>query len=216
MGALVHLGGEAVSRLEELGLSYSGIRRALLRGDAESRTVSQLAPKGFEGLMRWGRVAEDLREDLCAQGWTPDDTQNIARSISPSGEVSVVVTTGGHGTGVEGSVDPTTKYTKGAGVAASVEANLMLDFDPEDLRALGIPVRSDGPMQTWFLMFAVDGNTTYSEVSLPDAISEDGRITRMRERIILPPIVTTPTDFLGEGDGPSDPVDVPVSRRRTA
>lgn len=215
MAVLVHVEDEALDRLGQLGLEQAWIVRALQRGDAESRTVSQLAPKGFEGTTRWGRAAEYFREQACAKGWTPDDTMNIARSISLSGEVSIIVTTGSKGTGIEGA-DPTTKYTKGAGVVASIEANLVLDFDPEYLVATGMrqAPRPDKPMQTWLLMFAVENNKIYSEVSMPDAISADGVITSWRERIIMPVIDLRPEVVIGDDQsGPTDPVNVPVSRR---
>lgn len=214
MSALVHIDDEANSRLTQLGLELEWITRALQRGDAESRTVSQMAPKGFEGTTRWGRVAEFLREDLCSRDWTPDDTHNIARSISPTGEISVVVTTGSKGTGVDGP-DPSTKYTKGAGFAASIETNLTLDleFTSEVARTLGIAPSTDSPMQTWLLLFMVEKDVIYAELSMPDAISDDGQITSWRERILLPRIELTPPPMLGEENGPTDPVDVPVSRR---
>jgi len=210
--ALVHVGVEAVSRLEQLGLESEWIERSLLRGDAESRTISQLAPKGFEGTVRWGRTSEYLREDLCGRGWVPDNTQNIARSINPAGTDCIVVTTGAKGTGVEGP-DPTTKYTKGSGTAACIETNYMLDFTPEDLRKMGVIAKPAVDMRTWFLLFRVDGNTIYAEVSLPDAISEDGQVTSWRERILLAPIDLGPTTLPTDESGPTDPVIVTVSRR---
>ena len=214
MAVVVHVEDKATSRLQELGLQEGWVTRALQRGDAESRTVSQLAPKGFEGMTRWGRAAEYFREEVCAQKWTPDDTKNVARSISPSGELSVVVTTGSKGTGVE-SAEPTTKYTKGIGFVASVVANaFMLDFDPEFLAATGVRARPDVPVQTWFLMFMVERGKLYSEVSLPDAIDEAGVITSWRERIIIPVIDLGPVVEIGDEEvGPIDPVNVPVSRR---
>jgi hypothetical protein len=212
MGALVHIGHEAESRLEQLGLRAEWIERALARGDAEARTVSQLAPKGFEGTVRWGRSSEFLREDLCSRSWTPDDTLNIARSVSPDGEDCIVVTTGGKGTGLHGP-DPTTKYTKGSGTAAAIETNLMLEFEPEDLQRLGIAAKPAPDMRTWFLLFLLADETIYAEVSLPDSISEDGMITSWRERIILDPIQLGP-EVLGDSEtGPTDPLDIPVSRR---
>lgn len=212
MVALVRVGDEAMSRLDELGLQSDWIERALLRGDAESRTVSQLAPKGFEGIVRWGRASEYLREDLCGRGWVSDDTQNIARSINLAGTDCIVVTTGAKGTGIDG-LDPTTKYTKGAGTAACIETNYMLDFAPEDLVRMGIVGRPASDLRTWFLLFRVDGELIYAEVSLPDVISEDGQITSWRERILVGPFNLDPSSFPLDETGPMDPVDVPVRRR---
>ena len=213
MVALVHTGDEAVSRLEQLGLRVEWIERALLRGDAESRTISQLAPKGFEGTVRWGRVAEYLREELCSRGWIPDDTQNIARSISLDGTDSIVVNTGAKGTGAV-EADPTTKYTKGSGMAAYIEQNfIMLDFAPEDLRKIGVVGKPSTDMRTWILLFTVKGNVISYEVSLPDSISEDGQITSWRERIVMESIDLGPDPFPTDDTGGTDPVVVPIIRR---
>lgn len=214
MVALVHEGDEAVSRLEQLGLQAEWIERAILRGDAEARTVSQLAPKGFEGTVRWGRTAEFLREDLCGRSWTPDDTLNIARSVSPDGKDCVVVTTGAKGTGLVGP-DPKTKYTKGAGTAACIEANLMLDFEPEDLAQLGLSSPASPDMRTWFLLFFLADQAVYAELSLPDAISEDGSITSWRERIIIFDVIDLGASPFpsSQESGPTDPLDIPVGRR---
>lgn len=212
MSALVHVDQEATSRLEQLGLKPEWINRALRRGDAESRTVSLLAPKGFEGVTRWGRVAEYFREDLCGRKWIADDFQNVARSINPDGEMCIVVTTGSKGTGIE-DANPSTKYPKGTGTAACVEQNYVLDFAPEDLKALGLRRTASPSMRTWLLMFAVENNTIYAELSLPEAISGDGFIASWRERIILPAIDLGPTEFTTGDSTSPDPVVVPISRR---
>ncbi|MGH4011040.1 MAG: hypothetical protein ACRDTH_23255 [Pseudonocardiaceae bacterium] len=213
MSVLIHIGDEALSRLEQLGLKDEWFRRALLRGDAESRTVSPLAPKGFEGTTRWGRSAEFLREELCANRWLPDDFQNIARSVHPAGEFCIVVTTGGVGTGRE-EAHPFTKYPKGSGIAACVESNYVIDFDPEDLAKLGIPPTVKDSVITWFLLFTVEDNQIWSELSLPEAISADGQIISWVERILFPPIDLGPNEPVSGGfTKPMDPVDVPVSRR---
>lgn len=213
MSVLIHTGDEALSRLEQLGLKDEWFRRALLRGDAESRTVSPFAPKGFEGTTRWGRSAEFLREELCANRWFPDDSQNIARSVHPDGEFCIVVTTGGAGTGRE-EARPSTKYPKGSGIAACVESNYVIDFDPEDLAKLGIPLTVKDSIITWFLLFTVEGDQIWFELSLPDAISTDGQIISWIERILFSPIDLGPNEPVSGGfTEPMDPVDVPVSRR---
>jgi hypothetical protein len=215
LGAIEYVDEHAVNRLGELGVDLAWIIRSLQRGDAEARTVSLLAPKGFEGTTRWGRSAEAFREETTEAGWTPDDTLNIARSVNPAGDLSIVVTTGSKGTG-EAEKSPSTKYNKGSGVAASVATNaLVLDFDAEFLAKTGLPsAEAAAKMQTWFLLFLLVGNKIYSELSLPDAIGQDGFITSWRERIINPVIELGPDLVIGEDDtGPTDPVNVPVSRR---
>lgn len=215
MSAVIHKDDEGQSRLDRLGLEEEWLRRALLRGDAEARTVSPLAPKGFPGLVRWGRSAEFLREELCANGWFPDDPQNVARSVNPNGEFCVVVTTGARGTGREETSMPETKYPKGTGIAACVEANYTIDFDPEDLAKLGIqstPCGSD-IVTTWLLLFSLEEGQIWFELSLPESIV-DGQITSWVERILFPPIdLGADGPIAGNSVGPTGPVNVPVSWR---
>ena len=171
---MIHKGDGALSQLEQLGLKDDWLRRALQRGDAEAGTVSPLAPKGFEGMTRWGRSAEFLREELCANAWFRDDFQNIARSVHPDGEFCIVVTTGAKGTGREDTDNPETKYPKGPGIAACVELNYMIDFDPEDLAKVGIQPTIDQPLTTWLLLFSVEDNQIWFELSRPKFISSEG------------------------------------------
>ena len=213
MTVTVHGGDDATARLEELGLKEEWFRQALIRGDAEAQAVSPSAPKGFKGTTRWGRTAEFLREDLCANGFFADDTYNLARSVHPSGEMCIVVTTGAKGTGVE-DAHPDTKYTKGAGVAACVESNYTFDYDSDFVEGVGGPVEISAEMQTWLLLFVVEGDTIRYELSLPEAISPDGHITAWIERIIPAPIDLGPDDpMAGNFEEPTGPVVVPVSRR---
>ena len=49
-------------------------------------------------------------------------------------------------------------------------------------------VRGDEGPLTWFLLLHRAGAEVRCELSLPSLLSEDGRITRWQERIMLPPI----------------------------
>lgn len=212
MSVVIHTGDEARARLEQLGLKEEWLQRALQRGDAEARAVSPFAPKGFAGLTRWGRSAEFFREEVCANGWWSDDFQNIARSVHPDGEFCIVVTTGGEGTGREEVEHPQTKYVKGPGTAACVEQNYMINFDAEDPADISILPTAKRSIITWFLLFVIDGDELWFELSCPEAFS-DGHITWI-ERILFPPIDLGPDEPIAGGfTEPTGPVDVPVSRR---
>jgi hypothetical protein len=130
---------------------------------------------GPEGLRGCDPPAEYFREEMCSREWIADDFQNVARTISPDGTFCIVVTTGSKGTGVEGS-HPTTKYPKGSGTAACVESNYMIDFAPEDLRKMGISPAAGQAIATWLLLFNVEGNVMFAELSMPDSMSDDGHI----------------------------------------
>lgn len=182
---------EAVDRLAELGLSVELIERVIRRADAEASTCTSLDPPILEGLTRWGRTTRFLREELIPAGWGYDNPRNLARTIHPSGQFAIVVTSGDELTGVAGQLGqadlrPATKYPKGYATVRAVEHNeqLTLDFDdfhlPEDARAT-----DPGALLTRLLMFHIEEDGFRVELSLPDAIV-DGRITSWAERIILP------------------------------
>lgn len=182
---------EAVDRLTELGLGAELIERVVRRADAEASTCTPLDPPILEGLTRWGRTTRFLREELIPAGWRHDNPRNFARTIHPSGEFAIVVSSGDELTGLVGQVGqaelrPATKYPKGYATVRAVGQNeqLTLDFGdlelPDDGRAVDA-----GALLTWFLMFHTDEDGFRVELSLPDAII-DGRITSWAERIILP------------------------------
>lgn len=209
--------GEAVDRLAELGLSVELIERIVRRADAEASTCTPLDPPIMGGLTRWGRTTRFLREELIPAGWGYDNPRNLPRTIHPSGEFAIVVTSGDELTGLTDLL-PTTKYPKGYATVRAVENNEQLAFDFGDFGPLD-EVRSldVGAFLTWFLMFRDDENGFRVELSLPDAIT-GGRIISWTERIILPvfprdddPLgtITTPND----GDHPDGGIVVEVSRR---
>lgn len=185
MACRVLVEGEAVDRLAELGLSAELVERVVRQADAEASTCTALDPPILEGLTRWGRTTRFLREELIPAGWGYDNPRNLARTIHPSGEFAIVVTSGDELTGLAGQfgqadVRPATKYPKGYATVRAVEHNEQLTLDFGDLE-----LPDDDALWTWFLMFHVDEEGFRVELSLPDAIV-DGRITSWTERIILP------------------------------
>jgi hypothetical protein len=211
MGAQVLVEQEAVGRLGELGLSVEVLERVVRRADAEASTCTALDPPILEGLTRWGRTSRYLREELIPQGWTYDNPRLLARTIHPSGEFAIVVSTGDELTGLAGLL-PTTRYRKGDATVAAVAINEQLTFDFGDFDPGSVAAAADA-LLTWFLLFYSDEDEFRVELSLPDGI-EDGRITSWAERIIVPPIprdrpvLADPYD-----DGHDDHVVVEVSRR---
>jgi hypothetical protein len=217
MATRVLVEAEAVDRLTELGLSIELIERVVRRADAEASMCTPLDPPIMEGLTRWARMNRFLREELIPACWRFDNPRNLPRTIHPSGEFAIVVTTGDELTGLADLL-PATKYAKGYATAQAVEVNgqLMFDFPEFDSDSGDGSAADVGDVLTWLMLFHSDEDGYRVELSLPDAIV-GGRITSWAERIILP---VFPCDddrltdlMLLDGDDQGEGVVVEVTRR---
>lgn len=210
--AQVRIEDEATNRLDQLGLSVEKVHRALLRADAEARQSNDLDPPNLGGFNRWGKGVRFLREELLPDGWTYDNSRLFCRTIHPSGDFAIVVSSGDCFAGeFLSGVSPSTKYGKGETVVRAIATNeqLMLDFEIADAH----PTVDSGAMITWFLLFRATSDAIFAEVSLPSAISE-GTISDWNERIIIPPIDRETLDFASEDrSDDEDGYDVNVSMR---
>lgn len=179
-------------RLADLDLSVHTIDVALRTADAATHACSPLDPPIMEGLTRWGLTTRYLREELVAAGWSFDNPRNLARTIHPSGDFAVVVTTGDESTGLPDRT-PGPKHPKGYATELAVLGNgqLALELGPllPTVRQ-GRAIHASPPL-TWFLLFYADVDSFRTEVSLPECFAE-GRITKWAERILLPPIPRAP------------------------
>lgn len=178
---------EAISRLQQMDLSVEQVQRALLRADAEARQSNDLDPPNLGGFNRWGKGVRFFREEVLPNGWGYDNSRLFCRTIHPSGEFAIVVSSGDDFAGefVPG-YSPSTKYSKGETVVRAVVTNEQLAFDfasGEDQDS----ARDAEAMITWFLLFRASDEKVYAELSLPSAI-DGGAISEWNERIILPPI----------------------------
>ncbi len=184
--AQVRIEDEAIDRLHQLDLTIAKVQRALLRADAEARQTNDLDPPNLGGFNRWGKGVRFLREELLPEGWGYDNSRLFCRTIHPSGEFAIVISSGDDFAGqfVPG-ISPSTKYSKGETVIQAVATNeqLVLDFRPEvEHRDLAAKAAI-----TWFLLFRATADTIYAELSLPSAM-DGGTISAWEERIIIPPI----------------------------
>ncbi len=179
-------------RLADLDLSVHTISVALRKADAATRTVSALDPPIMEGLNRWGLTTRHLREELVEAGWSYDNPRNLARTIHPSGDFAVVVTTGDESTGLPYRT-PGPKHPKGYATELAVLGNGQLELElgplPPTVRQ-GRAIHASPP-RTWFLLFYAELDSFRAEVSLPESFA-DGRITKWSDRILLPPIPRAP------------------------
>jgi len=188
---LIHEDDNAVTRLAALGLTVDDLVSALMAGDAEARAWTEAAPLNMPGMARWGRTNESLRIGLArkSKDWTYKNPRNLPLTINEPIAVAIVATSGDGGTGDRKWL-PSTKYAKGIAVAEAVGQNeqlaLFSDVDAEVGNALGAVAASSSGLKTWIYLYRVTPEGVFSELSLPETISDDGYIDRWRERIIVP------------------------------
>ncbi|HZO66212.1 MAG TPA: hypothetical protein VFB74_14500 [Kribbellaceae bacterium] len=188
-------GDRGVDRLAELGLKVDFLEFALRGADAEARTYTQLDPPNMQGMARYSRIVRLLREQLLPVGWSYDNPRNLARTVSPDGQVAIIAALGDAATGVA-DVRPSTRYEKGIAVVEAVSRNFLQLTLPIDLGD-DEPVDADADgTATWILLYNVTESEIRAELSLPDSMV-DGYIDTWLERIILPPIPLEPTPVAG-------------------
>jgi hypothetical protein len=125
----------------------------------------------------------------------------------PDGSMAINVATGDLGTG-QINTTPSNKAPKGVSTADAISVNqqqLELDLPVPDMPHVR---GEDGPL-TWFLLLHRTVNEIRCELSLPSAMSADGRITRWEERIIICPIALDGVEIQVEApQGPDLDIDV--------
>jgi hypothetical protein len=186
---LIHQDDDAAARLAALALTVENLVSALRAGDAEARAWTEAAPPNMSGMARWGRTNEALRIGLArkSEDWTYRNPRNLPLTVNESIGVAIVATSGDGGTG-DPKWSPCTKYAKGVAVAKAVEQNeqlaLFSDVDLEIGKALGAVAAAPNSLRTWIYLYRVTADGIFSELSLPETITDDGYIDKWRERII--------------------------------
>lgn len=198
---------DPTDELAKLGLTLDDIEHALRRGDAERRMCTDFDPPSLPSWLQWGRTVSGLRESLVPRQWEMDNTDNVPRTVHPSGRFAMVVNTGDEGTGDLDS-DVSTKYRRGPVSRKAVQVNGQLVL----FEAAGFDSPT-GERSTWFLLVHCTTDQMRSELSLPRTVDEDGRITAWAQRIPLPPFAHEGLDVDDDDDDEGPDFDVPVARR---
>lgn len=206
---------EVASRLKSLDLSLDILREAIRFGMGYAVECTKNDPSAAKGIIPWAKVNRGLRDLLIPQGWDRNDAQNYARTVHPGKKWAIAVSAGNYNTGNPNQT-PATKGQKGP-ITHHVVAVNQLQLDFWEL-VPGWEHRS-ADMCTWILLYhgIDDPHTVRAELSLPEGLNDDGRVTVWRERIILAVFDerTFEGDILPKGDVPSAPIDVPVQLKRT-
>jgi hypothetical protein len=171
------------ARLAVLGLNEEALLHTAQRWHLSWSSFTPNHPPIGIGISAWTEAVAALREQLLPQGWMRSDEKNYALVVHPDGKTAINVATGDLGTGQVHAV-PSNKAPKGVSTADAISVNqqqLELDLPVPDMPHVR---GEDGPL-TWFLLLHRAENEIRGELSLPSAMSADGRITRWQERIII-------------------------------
>lgn len=198
------------ARLAKMGLQEEQLLHAARRWYLTWSGFTLNHPPVGVGISAWTEAVAALREQVLPEGWTRSDERNYALAVSPDGLIAINVATGDGGTG-RPNANPSNKAPKGSSTADAITTNqhqLELDLPVPDVPHIR---GDDGPL-TWFLLLHRADAEIRCELSLPSAMSPDGRITRWQERIILAPI---PIDGAAvEIEAPAGPdLDIEVKRK---
>jgi hypothetical protein len=151
-----------------------------------------------------------LRQGTAPIGWKPDNANNYCVALSPEG-IAIAVATGDDNTGRREAV-PSTSSPKGPCTIEAVAVNQLV----LDLRLPGeedqIKVPDAIQRQTWLLLIYLDRSEVRAELSLPQSLDEQDRVTGWRERIILPSVDFDPNQIEMPSDDSPD-IDIAVRRR---
>jgi hypothetical protein len=168
---------EVSSRLHEL----------VEAGERARLTCTANHPRTTPGFLGWAEMVKLLRDRLIPLKWMKRDDGGLPTVVHPKGTISIAVTTGDEGTGIEES-ELRSKYTKGAATAAVIELNhTQLGFDENllGIRTLKKPV---GSLLTWYLVIRRLPHEIRFELSLPSGLGENGQVVEWKERILFSPI----------------------------
>ena len=202
-------------RLATLGIPMKVLLEAVRVGHHAGDFATAAHPRNFRGILTWGEVTATLRGGLAAHGWGFDDRDNVARVISPDGEVTVVAISGNRFTGLRGKHEQlSTRWPRGSAGVRIIWRNAQreLALDSALVRSRNLLVDGGG---TWFLLYNRVGDMLRSELSYAKNVDNQGELIDWRERLILPDIdLATPLPVIMDNTPNTPPdVEVRVSRR---
>jgi len=172
-------------RLADLGLTEAVLSAAVNEGIGYILACTSNDPPSLAGLLGWGKTTRALRDRLIPVGGKRTNVRRQAATVTPKG-ITVVVAAGDSRTGLEGA-PPSTRSAKGPATTAAIEANVLqlslMDANPafaEEMTRIQKPT-------TWFLLYYLDEakQEVRLELSLPDAMDDDGYVDAWVERLLL-------------------------------
>ena len=199
-------------RLAELGLPPTLLATSLRVGYVESDLTTEAHPVTYPGIVVWGETTGVLRTGLVQLDWKLDDTDNIARAISPNGNVTVVVVSGNEYTGLRNRHEyMDARRPRGPAGVRIVKQNMQYELLLEEAVSHARNDLVDNLGGTWFLLHYRVDDIIRSELSYAKAVDTAGQLIAWKERLILPDIDLLDPPSATTNTSPD--VDVPISRR---
>lgn len=195
------------TRLANLGLKQDQLVHAVECGLAAWASCTKNHPPVSRGSWPWAETVRGLRDKLVPLGWSRSDEANLPLTVNVDGTLAICVNTGNEDTGIlEGS--PCTRSTKGPRTRRAIRENQgqLFLFGDEPLPTNEVVHNG---RSVWILLIHRDTSAreVRAELSQPISISDDGKVDRWKERIILS---STPFDddlvsLIEGGNGPQTP-----------
>ena len=216
------------TRLAKLGLKPDKLIHAVQRGLAAWASCTKNHPPASQGVWAWAETVCGLRDELVPLGWSRSDEANLPLTVNADKTLAICVNTGNEDTGIQDG-SPCTRSTKGPQTRQAIRENLgqLRLFGDEPLPATDV-MFGDEPLPAtdvirkgrtvWILLIHRDmrAREVRAELSQPISISDEGKVDRWKERIVLS---STPFDddlvSLIEGDnGLQTPeIDIEIKKR---
>lgn len=189
------------------GLTEELLVDVVLRGEARRNDATALDAPARGGLDCHYEKVLAIREELIPNAWTIDNKKNYCRVVSPCGLHAIAIASGTRGTG-DLDANPETARPMGEATRTVVAANRAQCSFPfaEESRTLSDRL-------TWLLLTFRDGDVCKAELSLPDAIAEDGTVCSWKQRYLLDvPDLDRPTVLSDDDDGgPHESIEIDVA-----
>jgi hypothetical protein len=176
-----------VTRPDAPDLPVDLVHDVLRRGELARESTTQFDPPSRGGYEAYADRVRAIRELLVPRGWDWNDDKNLSVVVSPCGRHAILIVTGDSFTGLI-SHTPQPKYPRGDATMFAVIPNAQLDlFSKADV------VGTDQPY-LWILLVHRDdvAREVRSELSFPEAITDDGYVTKWGFRLIYPALSLEP------------------------
>ncbi len=217
VGAVPLDAGDVDARLARFALSVGELHsRVVLPAYKLSGSVTSFHPRSERGRVFYAEATAGLRRVCAARGWRCDDTDGVARAVSPAGDLVVVAATGNEFTGdPRADAAVTTMFDHGPKLLDGVVAEPGYTFDEIIPEAFPFPrfVPAPPSREVWLLLLHRAGGEVRIELSRPTGRDISGFPRLFAKRIIVPSLLTGDTDVADDFDPGDGNIDVPVLGR---
>lgn len=181
---VIHENSEVDVELRKLGLDREELLHVVNGAKWGRNNWTEWDPPSYAGWNQYGLGTRYLRMVLIENRpaklkWRMDNTGGLCRTIHPTGEMAIVISSGSPETG-NPNRRPKTLYRKGELSREGFRIN----------QSQGDLFESDAAAThpwLWFLLIHVDGDEVFAELSLPLDVDETGRASDWLKRLIIRP-----------------------------